>query len=116
MLSSSHPNTSLSPSKVNDESNRKSTNYADMDGSVSDRDEREAANPGNQVYIRGLSFRTTEDELRSIFERYGTVCTTCFLFVCSCSLYLRFELQSHFIECTLFPGNLTLCYCNVPCQ
>ncbi|KAI9218433.1 hypothetical protein BC828DRAFT_388666 [Blastocladiella britannica] len=42
-----------------------------LDFNRTNNSEEADQNPGTQVYIRGLSFRTTEDELRDIFMPYG---------------------------------------------
>ncbi|KNE64172.1 hypothetical protein AMAG_09214 [Allomyces macrogynus ATCC 38327] len=36
-------------------------------------DDRDAANPGNQLYVRGLGFRCTEEDVRELFEPYGPI-------------------------------------------
>ncbi|KAI9179452.1 hypothetical protein H9P43_004775 [Blastocladiella emersonii ATCC 22665] len=54
-----------------DRSERGGDRDRDHDRARRDEDDPEALNPGNQLYVRGLSGRTTEDELRRIFDRYG---------------------------------------------
>ncbi|ORZ41671.1 hypothetical protein BCR44DRAFT_122977 [Catenaria anguillulae PL171] len=43
----------------------------DRNNNNNNRDDEEVSNPGNQLYVRGLSFRTTEPELRDLFGKYG---------------------------------------------